>query len=133
MPERFELGDEALGGAFGVAALEVVAAEVSVELAGGEHVPAGADDRVLDGAERLLVAAAAASSSAQSSHLEPLRLRPERRLPADWSLPGHWPAQEASCSADGNQAAGSAPISETIAAEARTPNPGIDTIRSRWG
>src|SRR3954454_3806053 len=35
----------------------------------------------------------AASSSAKSSHLEPLRVLPERRLPADWSLPGHWPAR----------------------------------------
>ena len=48
MSERFELGDEAAGLVFGVAAAEVVGAEVTVELAGGEHVPAGADDRVLD-------------------------------------------------------------------------------------
>src|SRR5579875_2103552 len=41
----------------GVAFAEVVAAEVGVQLAGGEHVPADADDRVLDGAERLLVTA----------------------------------------------------------------------------
>ena len=34
MPEAFELDDEAFGGAFGVAAGEVVAAEVVVELAG---------------------------------------------------------------------------------------------------
>ena len=33
---------------------------------------------------------------------DPLRVRPERRLPADWSLPGHWPAQEARCPAVGN-------------------------------
>lgn len=58
MPERFELGDQALGGALGVAAVEVVASEVAVKLSGGEHVPAGADDRVLDSAERLLVATA---------------------------------------------------------------------------
>jgi hypothetical protein len=45
--EAFELGDEALGGLFGVAAGEVVAAEVVVDLAGGEHVPDGDDDRVL--------------------------------------------------------------------------------------
>ena len=57
-PSAFELGDEAAGGAFGVAAAEVVAAEVAVELAGCEHVPAGAEDRVLDGAERASVAAA---------------------------------------------------------------------------
>src|SRR5438034_7921210 len=37
----------------------------------------------------------AASLSASLSHFEPLRVRPERRLPADWSLPGHCPAQEA--------------------------------------
>src|SRR3954451_23011000 len=42
------------------------------------------------------VAASAASSSAQSSHLEPLRVLPERRLPADWWLPEHCPAHEAS-------------------------------------
>ena len=51
MSEAFELGDEALGLTLGIAAAEVVAAEVAVGLAGREHVPAGADDRVLDGAE----------------------------------------------------------------------------------
>ena len=56
--ERFELFDEAFGLAFGVAVAEVVAAEVAVELAGSEHVPAGAEDRVFDGAEGFLVAAA---------------------------------------------------------------------------
>ena len=56
VPEPFELGDEASGLAFGVAALVVVAAEVGVELAGCEHVPAGADDRVFDGAEGAAVA-----------------------------------------------------------------------------
>src|SRR3954454_12284129 len=53
--EGLELGEEALGGAFGVAALEVVAAEVAVGLAGGEHVPVGDQHRVLDGAERATV------------------------------------------------------------------------------
>jgi hypothetical protein len=43
------------------------------------------------------IAAIAASSSAQSSHFDPLRVLLERRLPADWSLPGHCPAHEASC------------------------------------
>jgi len=33
--EGFELADESVGGAFGVAACEVVAAEVAVGLAGG--------------------------------------------------------------------------------------------------
>ena len=39
MAEALELGDESSGLAFGVAFAEVVAAEVAVELAGGEHVP----------------------------------------------------------------------------------------------
>src|SRR3954471_23892420 len=54
--EGFELGDEALGVAFGVAALEVVAAEVMVGLAGAEHVPVGDQHRVFDSAERAAVA-----------------------------------------------------------------------------
>src|SRR4051812_29834909 len=53
--EGFELGDEALGVAFGVAALEEVAAEVVVGLAGGEHVPVGDQHRVFDGAQRAAV------------------------------------------------------------------------------
>src|SRR5919108_5724505 len=54
--EGFGLGDEASGGAFGVAFAEVVAAEVAVGLAGGEHVPVGDEHRVLDGDERAAVA-----------------------------------------------------------------------------
>src|SRR4051794_36750466 len=54
--EAFELGDEAFGGAGGVAAAVVVAAEVGVELAGGEHVPGGDEHRVLDRADRFAVA-----------------------------------------------------------------------------
>src|SRR3954466_13180365 len=53
--EAFELGDEAFGGAGGVAAAVVVAAEVVVELAGGEHVPGGDEQRVLDRADRFAV------------------------------------------------------------------------------
>ena len=53
--ECFELGDEASGLAFGVAFAEVVAAEVVVGLAGGEHVPVGDEHRVLDGDERAAV------------------------------------------------------------------------------
>src|SRR5262245_45583254 len=56
--EPFELGYQATGCTFGVVAGEVVAAGFAVELAGCEHVPAGADDRVFDGAERAAVAAA---------------------------------------------------------------------------
>src|SRR5450755_2871261 len=54
--ESFELGDEPSGLAFGVAAGEVLAAEVVVELAGGEHVPDSAEHRVFDGAECAAVA-----------------------------------------------------------------------------
>ncbi len=46
--ERLELSDEALGEPVGVLADEVVAAEVAVQLAGGEHVPGGGQDRVAD-------------------------------------------------------------------------------------
>src|SRR3954468_18954103 len=55
--EAFELGEQAFGLAFGVTAGEVVAAEVAVGLAGGEHVPDGGDDRVVEGAERACVTA----------------------------------------------------------------------------
>ncbi len=58
MAERLELADESSGLALWVAAAGVVAAEVAVELAGREHMPAGAEDRVLDGAERATVAEA---------------------------------------------------------------------------
>ncbi|CPB26592.1 Uncharacterised protein [Mycobacterium tuberculosis] len=52
-------------------------------------------------------------------------------MPADSWLPGHSRTHEARCSAEGNQAAGSAPISEMTVAEAPTPIPGIDAISSR--
>jgi hypothetical protein len=60
--ELFELLGQSLGAAFGVAVSEVVAAEISVGLAGAEHVPDGADDGVLDGSERFLVAASGSES-----------------------------------------------------------------------
>jgi len=50
--EAFELGDEPAGLSFGIAAGEVLAAEVVVKLAGGEHVPDRAQHRVLHRAER---------------------------------------------------------------------------------
>jgi len=53
--EGFQAGDEAAGQPFGVAALVVVAAEVAVGFAVGEHVPVGDEHRVLDGAERAAV------------------------------------------------------------------------------
>jgi len=105
--EPLELGDDASGGAFGVALGEVVAAGLAVELAGDEHVPAGAGGRVFDDADFVAVPdlrslAIAASVRAWLSHLLPLRVLPERCLPAERSLPGHWLAQEARWRADGN-------------------------------
>ena len=70
VPERFEFRDEAFGRAGGVAALEVVAAEVVVELAGGEHVPVGGQHRVFDGAE---------GAAVSEARLEALVLRGEVR------------------------------------------------------
>ena len=48
MPEAFELGDEASGGAGGVAAGVVVAAGVEVGFAGLQDVPDGDEQRVSD-------------------------------------------------------------------------------------
>ena len=50
--EAFDLGNEPLDLSFGISFAKVVAAEVAVQLAGAEHVPDRADDRVFDGAER---------------------------------------------------------------------------------
>jgi type IV secretory pathway ATPase VirB11/archaellum biosynthesis ATPase len=47
LAEAFELGDEAFDLTAGVAALEVVAAGIVVELAGAEHVPRAAPLREL--------------------------------------------------------------------------------------
>src|SRR4051794_4440000 len=63
LSEAFELVDEAADLAFGVAALVVVAPEVVVGLAGGEHVPVGDQDRVLDGADGAAVSDAGPQSS----------------------------------------------------------------------
>src|SRR5947199_704113 len=71
--EAFEFGDEAAGGAFGVAAAEVVAAGFAVELTGAEHVPAGAEDRVFDGAERPPVPAAGAEAVVLRAEVDVLR------------------------------------------------------------
>ena len=113
---------------------EVVAAEVVVQLARAEHVPAGAEDRVLDGAERAAVADPGAQPlvlglqvavvGSDRGHggvlervIEPLRSLPgppDRRLPADWLLPGHWPAQEASCPAVGKHRHVDADLGEDV-------------------
>src|SRR5262249_26550237 len=56
----------------------------------------------------------------------PLVVRPLRRFPALWSLPGHRPAQLARWPAVGN-AAMSVPSSATITSAAPLPRPGIDS------
>ena len=50
-----QLGEQALGLAFGVALGKIVPPEVAVGLPGGEHVPVGDENRVLDGSERAAV------------------------------------------------------------------------------
>jgi len=62
LAESFELSDQVSDVSFGVAAGEVVGAEVVIELTGGKHVPAGDDDRVLDGADGAAVTAAGAEA-----------------------------------------------------------------------
>src|SRR4051812_38060213 len=80
----------------------------------------------------LRVALFAHSTSVWLSHLEPLRVLPERRLPADTSLPGRMPAQEARCLADGNVVM-SPPVSATITSAARRPTPCIVHSNSTAG
>src|ERR1035437_4976051 len=82
--------------------------------------------------EFLVRAAALADSvSVARSHLDPLRVLPERRLPADWSLPGHTPAHDARCLGVGT-AVMSTPISAIRTSAARCLTPGIVISRSRW-
>src|SRR3954464_7445287 len=60
--EAFELGDEASGLSFGVAARVEVGAGVAVGLAGLEHVPGGGEHRVGDRGGGLVVSAAGAQA-----------------------------------------------------------------------
>ena len=66
-------------------------------------------------------------STVHSSVL-PLRVLPERCLPADSLLPGHNPAHDARCAAVGNRAM-STPISEMMTWAARSLIPGIVASR----
>jgi hypothetical protein len=78
-----------------------------------------------------LVAAIEASASVALSHLEPLRVLPERNLPPDSLLPGQTPAQEARCLGVGN-ALMSTPISAISTSAVRCWTSGIVMSRSRW-
>lgn len=123
MAEPLELADElplvVLGG---VASLEVVLAQLLVRDAlvqdvVGDHqhrmshghgglarAPATPETVILGVQVGALVRLAALATSLKQppSHLEPLRVRPERCLPADSLFPGHTPAQEARWAAVGN-------------------------------
>src|SRR4051812_50078654 len=74
----------------------------------------------------------AASLSAALRFFEPLRVLPDRRLPADWSLPGHWPAHEARCPAEANTLM-SGPISARMISAGRWGTPGVVPRSSAWG
>lgn len=56
LSEAVELGNEAACVTFRIAALVVVPAQIAVGLSGGEHVPIGDEDGMLDGAESAAVA-----------------------------------------------------------------------------
>src|SRR3954470_13092877 len=139
--EGFELGDEALGVAFGVA-LEVVAAEVVVGLAGAEHVPVGDQHRVFDGAERAAVGdaglealvlggevAAFAADRRQGGFFErdaepfgALAGAPGAAFAGELVVAGQRPAQLARCPAVGNTLM-SMPISATMTSAVRRATP----------
>src|SRR6185503_19115622 len=78
----------------------------------------------------VLAAAAAASPRAPRSHRSPLRVRPEKCLPADSLLPGHMPAHDASCCGVGNRLM-SAPVSAMRISASRSLTPGIVHSRLR--
>src|SRR5215212_9403652 len=65
------------------------------------------------------------STNVWLSHLDPLRVLPERRLPADSWLPGHVPAQDARGLAEG-QTLMSPPVSAMITSAARRPPHGVE-------
>src|SRR6266540_6406063 len=69
-------------------------------------------------------AAWAASTRATRSHLDPLRVFPDRCLPADSLLPGHIPAHEARWAEDPNLPM-STPISAIISSAVRCWTPGM--------
>src|SRR6266508_929003 len=71
-----------------------------------------------------LAAARADSVSAERSHFDPLRVLPERCLPADSLLPGHIPAHEARRAEDPNLPM-STPISAIISSAVRCWTPGM--------
>src|SRR6266508_894371 len=78
-----------------------------------------------------LAAARADSVSAERSHFDPLRVLPERCLPADSLLPGHIPAHEARRAEDTNLPM-STPISAIISSVSADRFPMASSRNSRW-
>src|ERR1035438_5070777 len=74
-------------------------------------------------------AALADSISAMRSHLEPLRVLPEKCLPADSLFPGHMPAHDTNRPAEPNLPM-STPISDIITSADRRLAPGMVSRRS---
>ena len=152
-PVGLELGDAATSLRFGIdAGGEVVGAEILVGPAGGQH-GARRSGSVCARLPRWPSSSRKAAEPAQLADLAAVELaqtrrcapRPRRTRPgpaADAGCPcgadrdgafagrfvvaGAQPGQEARCSAEGNQAAGSAPISPMTAAEPCPAIPGTD-------
>jgi len=131
-----------LCGALAVAALEEVVAELSVELAGGEHVVADLEDRVRDSDHGALVAASLPDPPVLRSQVAACARGGKRGLDQGASQLGAalarrpalassrptrcCPAREARCRLEGKTLM-STPISATITSALRRPTPGIDS------
>jgi hypothetical protein len=133
------LGDGPLAGAAGIAADEVLAAQLGVVAVVGEQVPGDHQDRVADrdGCLPACRCAGPAASAAPTGRCRGFGLRPrrtrsaphqasgclgglERRLQPVRLLPGQHLAQEARCAAVGNTVM-STPISAMIVSAAASP------------
>ncbi len=147
----FEFGDEATSFFVGIhAGGEVVGAEILVRPAGGQHVPNDDDQLVGDGDDRLLVGSGTAEATeladlaavvlaqvAIGAHGGPRALDQDRlqvlvacaagtvmAFAGRFVVARAQPHPRGQMLSRGNQAAGSAPISEMTVAEAPTPIPG---------
>src|SRR6516225_8234482 len=121
--EVLQTHDEASGvDGFGPV-VEVVRAEIAIELTADQHVVDAGQDRGGERAERLFGAAAHCTRVVLSQGA-PLRIRVDRRLPALSSFFGHRPAQEIRCPAVGKRLM-SRPISARMISALRTLTPGM--------